>query len=97
MYYCNDIIKLFNLLEGCCDSCHDDWGEGYDTPLEIENPDTGEVIAMVCCYVINSLLDKYPHLKSNRGNMNEKEFVRMIKEKRLEWLIFPLQEQKNDD
>ncbi len=36
---------------GHCDSCHEDWNLGYETPLEEYDPKTDELVSLTCCRV----------------------------------------------
>ena len=40
--------KDYPEAESCCISCHEDYNEGWDWPLEIEDENL-KVIARVCC------------------------------------------------
>lgn len=37
----------------CCDSCHDDFNQGYDQHFEFDMG--GGVVALVCCHVLRWL------------------------------------------
>ena len=56
MIYCQEAIKLHNLSNtSCCDSCHDEWDEGYGDPIELY---IGDKTYYVCCGVMRALEDK---------------------------------------
>lgn len=57
--YCDDLADVLGIehREGylpsiCCDSCHDDWNEGYDAPSEVEHE--GRTYR-VCCALSRAL------------------------------------------
>ena len=50
---CSEVREALDLSSDCCSSCHDDWDEGYDSPIEYEYEDDEgyHVWARVCCRV----------------------------------------------
>lgn len=56
--YCSDLWEL-KLQDDCCQSCHDEWDEGYGEPLEeiIKKFDV-EFQFFTCCSGNNNVVDK---------------------------------------
>lgn len=52
--HCVEVREALGLPGSCCGSCHDDWDEGYDSPIEYED-ETGHIWARVCCAVNRDL------------------------------------------
>jgi hypothetical protein len=50
---CEEAAKRFGIPWACCISCHDEWAEGYGSPMEkvIE----GEGYFNLCCQMINTI------------------------------------------
>jgi len=51
--FCSDFSAVPG-FPGCCTSCHDDWNDGYDSPVETEYKG---VLLSTCCKV-SAWLDK---------------------------------------
>lgn len=51
---CNELRKRYNLNVECCDSCHEEYDEGYDW-IEVN---TTEGWYFVCCTVLNAYEEK---------------------------------------
>lgn len=51
---CGEARTAFSLPGECCDSCHDDFDQGYEQPIECEDAD-GRIWARVCCAVVRDL------------------------------------------
>lgn len=54
-YTCEDVRKVLDVE--CCNSCHDEWDEGYSSPCElVEKISDGEYVEFnVCCKVAEAL------------------------------------------
>lgn len=50
---CAEVREAFGLEGYCCCSCHDDWDEGYESPIEMYDWYSPEIAApiwaVICC------------------------------------------------
>lgn len=59
--FCEEFRKKFDISKNCCNSCHQDFDEGYSDLCEIE---IDHVIYQVCCSIDLQYKEKQ---KDNKG------------------------------
>lgn len=65
--FCEDFETKFGLDFSCCDSCHEDFYEGYADLCEKE---IDGIIYQICCNALQKYKDKFEPCERSFSNLN---------------------------